>query len=229
MNREPSLTFFAAAKTVSVFPAAAPDAPVLYLNTFSDEGRQVYDAAQNISCPPFSLVAVSGLDWNRDMAPWNAPAAFKGGGDFTGGADDYLELLLKEIVPAAESTLPGPPRWRGIAGYSLAGLFALYALYRSDLFSRAASVSGSLWFPGFREYALAHPFPLRPTGIYLSVGDKESKTRNPILRTVQENTEALHAFYQSQGIPTVFQLNPGNHFVQGPERTVAGSKWLLKQ
>lgn len=172
-------------------------------------------------------MAVSGLDWNRDMAPWDAPAAFQGGGAFTGGADAYLELLLEEIVPAAEEVLPGPPRWRGIAGDSLAGLFALYALHQTDLFSRAASVSGSLWFPGFREYAQTHPFPRRPEGIYLSLGDKESRTRNPVLRTVQEHTEALHAFYQGHGIPTIFQLNPGNHFVQGPERTAAGLRWLL--
>lgn len=36
----------------------------------------------------------------------------------------------------------------GIAGYSLAGLFALYALYKTDVFTRVASMSGSLWFPG---------------------------------------------------------------------------------
>lgn len=222
-------TFTIAGKTVTVFPGTEPGAPVIYLNTFDQEGRQVCEAAQVSGCPPFSLVAVSGLDWNRDMAPWDAPAAFQGGGAFTGGADAYLELLLQEIVPAAESTLLGPPRWRSITGYSLAGLFALYALHQTDYFSRAASVSGSLWFPGFREYALAHPFPRRPDGIYLSVGDKECRARNSVLRTVQEHTEELHAFYQGQGIPTVFQLNPGNHFVQGPERTAAGLRWLLER
>ena len=46
-------------------------------------------------------------------------------------------------------------------------------------------------------------------------------------RQVQENTEAIHAHFLAQGIDTVFQLNPGNHFVQGIERTVAGIRWLL--
>ena len=56
---------------------------------------------------------------------------------------------------------------------------------------------------------------------------KEVKTRNPVLKTVQENTEAIHAHFLAQGIDTVFQLNPGNHFAQGIERTEAGIRWLL--
>ena len=62
-----------------------------------------------------------------------------------------------------------------------------------------------------------------------SLGDKEAKTRNSVLKTVQENTEEIQAFYQSKGIDTVFQLNPGNHFVQGIERTIAGIQWLLRR
>ena len=49
-------------KTASVFPATFPDAPVIYLNTYSDEGKQVFDAAQATGCPPFTLVAISSLD-----------------------------------------------------------------------------------------------------------------------------------------------------------------------
>ena len=66
--------------------------------------------------------------------------------------------------------MPGAPRWRGIAGYSLAGLFAVYALYRTDVFARAASVSGSLWFPGFREYVFSHTPLCRPDCVYFSLG-----------------------------------------------------------
>ena len=39
-----------------------------------------------------------------------------------------------------------------IAGYSLAGLFALWAAWNSGYFRRVASVSGSLWYPGFTDY-----------------------------------------------------------------------------
>ena len=222
-------TFAIGGKTVFVFHSNRPGSPVIYLNTYSDEGQQVFETAQVVGCPPFTLVAISDLDWNRDMAPWDSPAAFKKGEPFTGEADDYLRLLAGEIIPRAEKELAGPPAWRGIAGYSLAGLFALYAIYRTDVFSRVGSMSGSLWFPGFKEYIVSHEPKRRPDCIYFSLGDKEAKTRNPVLKSVQENTEEIQTFYQSKGIDTVFQLNPGNHFVQGIERTIAGIQWLLSK
>ena len=125
-------TFSTKEKTISIFPSLEATAPIIYLNTVSGEGQKVFKAAQAVGCPPFTLIAVSGLDWNRDMAPWDGPAAFKQGEPFTGGADDYLRLLVEEIIPRAEKELPGPPAWRGIAGYSLAGLFALYAIYQTN-------------------------------------------------------------------------------------------------
>ncbi len=216
-------------KSISVFSTTFPGAPVIYLNTYSDEGQQVFETAQVVGRPPFTLVAISDLDWNQDMAPWDSPAAFKNGEPFTGGADDYLRLLVEEIIPRAEKELAGPPAWRGIAGYSLAGLFALYSIYRTDLFSRVGCMSGSLWFPGFKEYVFSHEPKCRPDCIYFSLGDKEAKTRNPVLKTVQGHTEAIRAFCQSKGIDTEFQLNPGNHFVQGIERTIAGIQWLLSK
>ena len=216
-------------KAVSVFLGNKPGIPSIYLNTYSDEGQKIYEAAQAVGCPPFNLVTVSDLAWSHDMAPWDSPAAFKNGESFTGGADDYLRLLVEEIIPRAEKELAGPPAWRGIAGYSLAGLFALYAIYRTDMFSRVGCMSGSLWFPGFKEYIFSHEPKSRPDCIYFSLGDKEAKTRNPVLKTVQENTEEIQTFYQNKGIDTVFQLNPGNHFAQGIERTAAGIQWLLNR
>ena len=112
-------------KHIAVFPCVVLNAPIIYLNTYSNEGQKVFEAAQTAGCPPFTLVAISDLDWNRDMAPWDSPAAFKNGEPFTGGADNYLRLLVEEIIPRAEKDLASPPAWRGIAGYSLAGLFAL--------------------------------------------------------------------------------------------------------
>ena len=222
-------TFTTDNKTISIFPCSESESPVIYLNTFHDESQKVYETAQATGCPPFTLVAISNLDWNQDMAPWDSPAAFKKGEPFTGGAGDYLRLLVEEIIPRAEKELVGPPAWRGIAGYSLAGLFALYTIYQTDVFSRVGCMSGSLWFPGFKEYVLSHEPKRQPDCVYFSLGDKEAKTRNPVLKTVQENTEEIQTFYQNKGIDTVFQLNPGNHFVQGVERTTAGIEWLLSR
>lgn len=219
-------TFTAGGKTVTVFPAAEPDTPVVYLNTFDEEGQKVFDALP--AAPPLTLVAISGLDWNQDMAPWDSPAVFKNAAPFSGGADDYLRLLAGEILPAAERQLPSTPRWRGIAGYSLAGLFAVYAFYRTDAFTRAACVSGSLWFPGFREYVFSHAPLCRPDCVYFSLGDRESRTRNPVLQTVLESTETICRSYRKQGIHTTFQLNLGGHHDHPVERMVAGIGWITK-
>ena len=216
-------------KTISIFSYAGSECPIIYINTFSNEGQKVFEAAQAASCPPFTLVAISDLDWNHDMVPWDSPPAFKNADPCTGGADDYLRLLTEEIIPAAEKKITGVPCWRGIAGYSLAGLFALYSIYQTDLFSRVGSMSGSLWFPGMKEYIFSHELKRRPDCMYFSLGDKESKTRNTVLQSVQKNTEEIHAFYQARGIDTVFHLNSGNHYEHAAERTAAGIAWLLSR
>ena len=92
-------TFTKDGKTVSIFPCVGSGIPIIYLNTFSNEGHKIFEAAQAADCPPFSLVAISDLDWNRDMAPWDSPAAFKKGEAFTGRADNYLQLLVEKIIP----------------------------------------------------------------------------------------------------------------------------------
>ena len=216
-------------KNVSIFPAVGPDRPVIYLNTFEEEGRQIYELAQAANCPDFSLVAVSGLAWNHDLSPWETPSLTSAGEPFTGGGEAYLSLLIGTILPQAEAMLPGPVSWRGIAGYSLAGLFAVYSLYQTDRFARAASISGSLWFPNMKEYIFSHKMKRRPDCLYFSLGDKEHKTRNSVMRAVRRNTEEIQAFYQAQGIDTVFQLNPGNHFQNAQERTVRGIQWMLER
>lgn len=163
------------------------------------------------------------------MVPWDSPPAFKSAEPCTGGADDYLRLLIDGIIPTAEKKITGVPSWRGIAGYSLAGLFALYAIYRTDLFSRIGSISGSFWFLGIKEYIFSHEPKRFPDYMYFSLGDKENKTRNPLLRNVRQNTEEIQSFYQAKGIDTVFQLNPGNHYNHAVERTAAGLCWLLSR
>ena len=213
-------------RTVEVFPGAVPGSPVVYLNTCEQEGEAVCRQLRAGGCPDLSLVAVGGLDWSRDMAPWDCPPISAKAAPCTGGADEYLAVLLHRIMPAAEQLVPGSPAWRGIAGYSLGGLFAVYALCRTDVFARAASVSGSLWFPGIGGYLLAHPPLRRPDCIYFSLGDREDRTRNPFLRAVRQNTEQIAAFYAGQGVDTVFQLNPGSHFRDVPQRTAAGLRWM---
>ncbi len=109
----------------------------------------------------------------------------------------FLDQLLNWIIPEAESSLPQPPTWRGIAGYSLAGLFALWSLWQTDAFSRAASASGSLWFPDFVDRASTAPFAGNPQAVYLSLGKKETKTPNRMMRHVLDDTRAMETLLLS--------------------------------
>ena len=220
-------TFVLDGKTVSVWPGSQPGAPAVYLNTYGEEGGQVRAEMAKLGCPDCSLVAVSGLDWDKDLSPWPAPAVRRGEEPFAGGAAEYLAWMTGSLLPAARALLPGTPCWEGLAGYSMAGLFAVWALGRTHVFRRGASMSGSLWYPGIREYLMAHP--PRPDCLYFSLGSKESKTRNPLMAAVEENTRAIQAFCREQGITTTFQLNPGNHFRDTAARTAAGIAWMLEQ
>ena len=62
----------------------------------------------------------------------------------------------------------------------MAGIFALWAAGQTDRFSGVAAVSPSVWFPGFLEEMKSRR--VQSACIYLSLGDKEEKTRNPVMK-----------------------------------------------
>lgn len=227
--RKTETSFMIDQKHISIYPGSSSSAPVLYVNTIEEEGEELYHTVRDISQMDFSLVTISGLVWEHDLSPWENLPIIPNGLAFTKGADDYIQFLLERILPRAETWLGGLPVWRALAGYSLAGLFAVYSLYHTAIFSRVASISGSLWFPGFREYVLSHKMKRRPDCIYFSLGSKESKTRNPFLKSVQQKTEELEAIYRGQGIDTAFVRNPGNHYTEPVRRTARGLAWLLSK
>lgn len=213
-------------REIAIYHGSASASPIIYLNTFAGEEERVYQALKGMECTDFTLVAISGLDWHRDLTPWEAPPVSKSAPPCTGGADEYLRFLTEEILPRAEERVQ-KPLWRGLAGYSLAGLFTIYAACHTPCFSRIASISGSLWFPGFGEYVSARGLAGHVTHAYLSLGDRECRTGNPYMKTVQERTEEIAALCSRRGIDTVFQLNPGNHFKNTADRTAAGIAWCL--
>ena len=221
-------SFACEGKKATLYGSEQPAAPLIILNNYSGDGESVVSAMQEIDTPDSNLLVVGDLNWDHDMTPWYCPPLSKNDTPCTGGADAYLELLLTEILPKAEELISGTPSFIGIAGYSLAGLFALYASYQCDAFDRAASMSGSLWFPDFKEYALTHEMRKRPAKLYLSLGDREANTRNSVLMTVQRNTEELVDHYKSLGLDVTWELNPGNHFKDAALRSAKGIKAILE-
>ena len=199
-----------AGKDVGMLAAQSPGAPLIVL-CGEEKAGEVWQAARAAAGRDFSLALISGLRWEDDLSPWPAPAAFPGQKDFGGGADGFLRDLTEEIVPRLLALLPAPPAFLGLAGYSLAGLFTVWALTKTALFTRAASVSGSL-----EDYAY-------------DLGDQESRTRNPLLRPVEEKTGEVVNCFRAMGRETAFEMNPGNHFREPEKRLARGVAWLVRE
>jgi len=168
----------------------AVGAPIVFYNAFANEADEIARALSELSSANLTLAAVGGLEWNSKMTPWPMPALFKKELPFEGGADEYLQTLTQQIAPAVLART-GDAAWLGISGYSLGGLFALYSLYKTPMFTRVASVSGSLWYKDFREFALGSHLAGKPERAYLSIGDRESMSK----KRIPKNGARGHARY----------------------------------
>ena len=166
----------------------------------------------------FRLIAVKIEDWNRDLSPWEAPPVF-GKEAFGGGAAETLAEFLKLCDDKSKRYY--------IGGYSLAGLFALWAVCQTDAFAGAAAVSPSVWFPGFADYMKERG--VQCGRVYLSLGDREERTRNPVMAAVGDRIRELHAFLSARGTDCVLEWNPGNHFRDADLRTARAFAWLLNR
>ena len=169
----------------------------------------------------FCLKAVKVDNWNKDLSPWSAPAVF-GREDFGAGAEETLAYLLTEVVPHKINS----PKKVYIGGYSLAGLFALWAGYQTDVFSGIAAASPSIWFPGFTEYMKENE--LHAHAVYLSLGDREERTRNPVMARVGDAIREAYAHLQETGVDCVLEWNKGNHFKEPDLRTARAFAWVME-
>lgn len=214
--------------TVRLWADEPLEAPALVVvNEYEDDGGALFEACRKARCRDFALASVTGLFWNRDLSPWSEDLPGLGGG-FAGGAAAYLGRLTSEILPALEAALPGAPSRRILAGYSMAGLFALWAGCRAGPFRRFVSCSGSLWYPGFAErFAAAAPDPA-PEAVYLSLGQREPRARSPLMARVGEATEAVYESLRRRGIRSAFEWNPGGHFTAPCGRLARGIAWALE-
>ncbi|MBR6173769.1 MAG: esterase [Eubacterium sp.] len=170
----------------------------------------------------FRLVACQVDDWNQDLSPWEAPPVF-GKEGFGGKAEKTLQDLKESVLSRC-----GQADRKFIGGYSLAGLFALWAAYREDSFEGVAAASPSVWFPGFVD--MAERERILTKKVYLSLGDKEEKAKNPVMATVGDSIRRLHQIYEeSNGIETALEWNEGNHFREPELRMAKGFAWAMKE
>ena len=224
-------------------------APIVYL---------LGDVADNspVQVPEGVGLVNVGVDlWEENFSPWCAPRVFAKGPNFGDGAQKTLDTLINQVIPWAESELTESPAYRVLVGYSLAGLFSLWAGVSQQVargcqpddapsqpsaphvdaptptFQRIGAVSGSFWFPGLLDYVdqqLSGGGVVGLTHAYLSLGDREARTPNPQIMHVRENAELLASELESAGITSMFELNRGNHFQNVEGRMQKALDWLVK-
>ena len=163
--------------------------------------------------------------WNVDLSPWDAPPVF-GREAFGHGAADTLAWLRSRLMPEV------------CAKYAIAEeLVEEQAVPEMELtpeeqkqvddFAAVAAVSPSVWFPGWRAYADQHA--LRSRVVYLSLGDREEKSRNPVLASVGDAIRREDARLSERGVRHTLQWNVGNHFQDAEKRCADGFAWCMAQ
>ena len=208
--------------TMITYNYGHPDASIVLIQPVDDHDleemeTEISEIQRHISMD-FKLIAVKVHNWNQDLSPWDAPAVF-GNQNFGHGAADFLKGIL--------GLCHDPDKTYYLGGYSLAGLFAIWTAYQTDQFAGIAAASPSVWFPGFLDYAKNQK--LKSPSVYLSLGDREERTKHPVMAAVGNCIRAYDQWLKEQGIQCTLEWNQGNHFKEPGLRTAKAFAWVLNQ
>ena len=173
---------------------------------------------------PFLLATIELEDWTIDLMPWwdgnisRDPEAGKHG-------QETLDFILNDLLPELESRYGALPVLLG--GYSLGGLFALWASCQTDRFRAVAAASPSVWIHGWLPFAKKH-VPMADA-IYLSLGDREEHVKNQAIARVGDNLRAYYELLQAQSRRCTLVWEEGNHFNDNAGRLARAFAWCVKQ
>ncbi|MBQ1522553.1 MAG: hypothetical protein IIZ74_07310, partial [Erysipelotrichaceae bacterium] len=95
----------------------------------------------------------------------------------------------------------------------------------TDVFRGTAAVSPSMWFPGFADYMKENE--ITADKVYLSLGNREEKTRNPVMSTVGDRIREANDLLKQKEVNCTLEWNEGNHFREHDIKTAKGFVWLL--
>ncbi|MBQ1896950.1 MAG: esterase [Lachnospiraceae bacterium] len=206
--------------TDNIIEYGNPDADIILIQPSGDHEQETLEneagLIRELSGTDFRFIGYMVKEWNRDLSPWKAPAVF-GNEDFGDGAADTLSGILKLCTHKDKKYFLG--------GYSLAGLFSLWAACQTDSFAGIAAASPSVWFPGFNDYVQKND--IRTEGVYLSLGDREEMTKNAVMRTVGDRIRECHSLLSTRNIPCILEWNRGGHFKEPDIRTARAFAQLL--
>ena len=207
-----------------------PHAEYLLLQMTGEHELQSMDhevAAIAQSNRKYLFAAIPVESWNDALSPWEAPAVW-GKQGFGGKAGETLRFLMEQVIPTLKQQYPLSKNVKIIlGGYSLAGLFALWASTQTNPFYGIAAASPSVWFPGWMEFEQRHP--IQTQRVYLSLGDKEEHTKNTVIAAVSDNIGTLHSRLIERGADCTLEWNSGGHFKYADLRTAKAFQWAMEE
>lgn len=200
--------------------AGGSKAPVVYMVDLPEHPFDLAAAAEGLRA---HVVRVPVRRWDDSLTPWPAAGVRPGSPDFGGRAAETLAELVDATISAVEAARGLDPARRAVCGYSLGGLFSLYAFVHAvSPFSACACLSGSVWYEGWVDYLRRTCPDGAGRYAYLSIGKKERRAGAPIMRGVQDDLEACAAILREHGCAVDLVVGPGNHMQHHTERLAAG-------
>ena len=133
--------------------------------------------------------------------------------------------MLLSLIPEMRKRFGPLPVILG--GYSLGGLFGLWASTQTDSFRAIGAASPSVWIHGWLPYARKHV--TLANRVYLSLGEQEEHVKNQAIARVGDNLRAYHALLQEQLGPERCPLiwEQGNHFTDNEGRLARAFAWCM--
>ena len=177
-----------------------------------------------LSGRPFLLAAIELEDWTLDLMPWpdgnisRDPEAGRHG-------QETLQFILQDLLPELERRYGRLPVILG--GYSLGGLFALWASVQTDGFQAVAAASPSVWIHGWLPFAKKNA--PKAGHIYLSLGDREEHVKNQAIARVGDNLRAYYEMLRNPLGPEHCTLvwEEGGHFNENAGRLARAFAWCM--
>ena len=215
-------------RTCRLFGSERPGCLLIQPSARHENATLEAEAAQiaSLSHQPFLLATVELADWMIDLMPWpdanvsREPEAGK-------HAQETLQYILISLIPSLQERFGPLPVILG--GYSLGGLFALWASAQSDSFRAVAAASPSVWIRDWLPFARKHA--LLADRVYLSLGDREEQVKNQALARVGDCLRAQHALLQEQ-LGTqhcTLAWEPGGHFNDNDGRLARAFAWCMER
>ena len=184
------------------------------------------EAIREAANMPFVFAGVPISDWEKELTPWNDPnlSKCKEVGEH---AFDTLDYITEQLMPHLFEHFGKLPVVLG--GYSLAGLFARWAASKAECFDAVAAASPSLWITSWQGFSDAHQ--VFASNVYLSLGDREERTKNRAMAQVGDNIrwEYEHLQHTVGAEHCTLVWEQGGHFTTPHLRLARAFAWCVNK